>query len=1017
MKSYETRELTGYWRNEGLNSEYQQYRIKESFDQKPLTLRRATTEFLKHIEPVDKAGEWVTGAMLDALTLIRKSGYEKNKAPWETWYTEKGGNLKENHQKVIVRDWVSDALFPKDLLNKFGRIDKSYTEKWGEFFDNVADNAIKAPLRTFTSSFTTSFMDGLVATAGDQTAAFAFACARLTSLPVGSAMSALSFNVVNQMMGASGRLSADTKVLFSNYPNTALPEEKVRQIIEGSTAEYQYRMAQIGILSTWLGLSCGVALSKFVQEGHRGLPTSAVYSLVNALAIFGINKFLPKHLDEHTADFSSVQSKINSAVHRNQKWTDIDYRYGLSDDERVLQEARHRITYEKNFTSNAAGSITPAALSTMIHGIYGGGVAGPILILAKATETAVGINSTYVRFKSTLKQREEAIELLGQELDTLQGERGPLTDEHILPFLTEANGNYPKEFWNIPKFSLRMRSVGLPIVERIGGDLFNQVSFTENFEAPAGSFVLLSGPNGWGKSTFMRTLAGVHVGDLSKTDVRWGEYDLRSMSTEERKRRFVYLSGQSNRSLKSIVAKILVNYENALTKRKYDRSEIHKWLNSNDPFPELENEVISYFENNELLTGMDCSWFRQEKIPSGYQGAALLFASHMSIREPVVLMIDEIENGMTDQSHKLFVNYMQRAIRNFPGVVVVSANKAQGSWIRLPETYGVIDIKSNETHGVQFGLPHAEKIRDEIRFNELNTRLEHGAVLNIDEYREWLLSESGPRMKLIYKLNQIFASQPGEGQSILLALNSGLREWETGEHSTRFIKQLDSWIDSSSSLSEITKILQTTHLFFSIHSYIEAGQFISRRSMFNEEVKSLSYHTVDGLKLKVKSLMQAYGFVKNENELRFSTVRELTSEEKILWESLGRLVNYLEDFVSAFDRWKVETPSYIRMIQGSDICSFGKNLDINKFKKVISDPLFCAGLARATVVTREYIKDYISSLGSQCEVREFVVMLQSVSIMDLYSGVYTSLWNELIFDSDIKIATENRIRELSIDQN
>ncbi len=964
---------------------------------------RAIDRFVRRVftvaEKVDDAAQNITEASLKVLTMIRKTGVHVGLLPWEVWFEERGGDLRETDQKTIVRDWLSDALFKKGILKEYERVSPEFTAYWGNRFDTIAGDMIDAPVRTGLTSLLLSSMEGAATVSGPTTAAFIVA-----RIPVGQldkALSAMTFDIVNRMRGVSGYLASDIRRTLSPYDPDLVADVLVNQILVADANEYLYRSARVSAFSTWLGLSLGIGTAGFVKDGNASLLWSGLYSgIIGIPSLFLGRRLRVSLLDEYSQRFGEVAKKIDDAVQNKERLARVEYEVGLTEGDDTLQNNRQQIAMHKNYVASAVGDLFPSSLSaaTFLAGI-GDSAAGPALALSRAVQQFLFINDSYVQFRSSLAQRETAFDRLRGILESIKGARGPLTDTLLEPYKgLEVD-------WNQPEFSLQMQSIGLPHIDRRKKAPIDTVAILDAghpLTLNAGEIALLIGENGDGKSTLINTLSGVHVGRLEDTQIRWNGTDLRSMSAAERKRRFFCLTDEMNGDLRTLVGTVMLKYTHTLTHKSYSPDRIRTWVTGQVEDEELEEDILTYFSDNNLLEGINREWFKKGYKPSGYERSVLNYAVHLSIDEPVVVIIDEFENSLSLRNLRGLVSFVDERMKMFKGVMIVASNKQQADWLRLERTVGFIDMREGLLVSRNSEQGHMHDFVSEHILIDLNEKYARRELMSIAEFFEWISHPDGPRKNVLEALKTL-REQKGY-QSLKYYFDEVIDCWEQGDYGKYLQRNVEKWLDDELTEEAFLTMMNSLNLFY--NSHIEIGIRDVRRDTHDMSAcREWPYSLHKKLLEVIRQRNTEYAAKLEGKVLTPEGVINLYRHYRTVAFIMDIFTDTYQDYASHIRPPSLLPSEYIKQ-------SHERNDSIDK---LFSDPLFVFFAANTRywdIRTKEYLP-YLDRCETLSELMHCVQLLKSIYSVHERFGTRVSLWDSINLKGEIDAFVQDKKERLA----
>lgn len=965
-------------------------------------IERVVRTVFKIAEKTGDVADTVTATSLSALTLMRKSGFRGGLMPWEVWNEERGSDLKETHQRRLVRDWLSDSLFDKDVLHDFERVSPEFAEVWGNRFDTIADHMIDSPAKSAIGSVILSFMEGTATISAE--ASGGMAVGRIFAGQVSKAIESLSFNVNNEMRGIIQYLAADIRQVISPYDSKLEAETISNQIITAGISEFMYRLSMVSAVSSWFGSSAGITAVGLLRDGVSSLGRSAAYS-GGMLAAIG---YLGKHfrvglLQRYSADFAHVTNEISGAVQRRIRLADVEFTPGLSQSDELLQEQRHAVTKEKNYVAGAVADGLPSTLSSAAYLFHSGSdYAGLALTVGRSVKEILAINDTYVAFQASIAARTRAFRHLQESLAHVQGDRAPLTDALLGDYL------HPGVDWTDRSFLLGLQSVGIPhVLRREKNNLaVVQAVDEQTYYLERGSICLLIGENGDGKSTLIKTLTGEYAGNIRDTDITWSGYDVRAMSAVERRKRVFSLTNTIRGDFRQLVGTILLKYDSALTRKQYDPSRIRHWVVSNDEDTELESDVLAYFSNNELLKGMDRSWFKRGYTPSGYEGAVLNYAAHLSIREPVLMIIDEFDNGMTVGNLKAFQQCVDTLMEDFSGGLIVCSNKHIAGWLELRRTSGFIDMRDGSIIDRKLNVRITEKLVQKEKLAEYQSRFENRQPMSLVEFYDWMMIYEGPRELHIKQMKRHY-EELGYDSFEINFKECGIQEWENGPYGQYLLENMERWISEIATPQEMLVCMRILNLFYCTHIYLDNERNIIRRD--RNDLTKVGQNWSIPLRRQFNERLNY--FIEDSNS-RIGEIRRKQDDQPdayIFAHQFTSLTDISSNFLRFYaHNYSIKRREHIYLQILTRVSSVGGEL----FRNLFDDPIFIYAVGNFGIkhpMFQSSLITYIRSCASSTQFNGFLSILKSCQTTGYLFGERIDLWDSLLSEPWFVETVEERL--------
>ncbi len=1001
-------ELEEVFRREGRDyfSDRSIVRETEKDEKQVRKIERFVRTVFRVAEKTEDVAESVTASSLSALTLIRKSGFRGGLLPWEVWSEERGVDLREVHQRILVRDWLSDSLFSKEILNSFERVSPEFSVFWGNRFDEIADHMIDSPAKTALGSAFLAFMEGTATISGE--ASGSVAVGRIFVGQISKALDSLSNNVTNEMRGVIEYLASDIRQVVCPYDPKLSAETITSQIVTAGISEFSYRVATVSALSSWFGSSAGITLVGLLHDGVSSLGKSVAYS-GGMLASIG---YLGRHfrislLQKYSEEFARVTGEISSVVQRRTRLVDVEFTPGLGEYDEALQRQRHVVTKEKNYIASAVSDGLPSTLSSTAYLFHSGAdYAGLALMIGRSVKEILAVNDTYVAFKASIAARTRAFKQLNDSLAHVQGERAPLTDKALGKYV-----NYDID-WKLQPFLVGLKMIGIPHTPRREKQDLSFVGVLDSssvYYLCPGSISLLIGENGDGKSTLIKTLTGEYAGNIAGTDINWSGLDIRLMPVEERRKRVFSLTNTIHGDFRQLVGTILLKYDSALTTKKYDKTRIRNWITSDVEDVELEADVLSYFSRNDLLKGMNKSWFKKGYCPSGYEGAVLNYAAHLSIREPVLMIIDEFDNGMTVGNLKSFMQGINLLMDDFNGALVVCSNKQLAGWLELERTAGYIDMRDGLIIDRKFNTSTVEKLIQKEKLAEFQYKFEHRQPMSLEEFYTWMTLPGSPRDLHIAQMKKLYEELGYESFQVNFE-ECGIYDWENGEYGKYLVDNLERWISVITTRQEMLTCLRNLNLFYCTHFYMHHNSVRVRRDL--RESLKVGNNWSNSLRMQFNQRLNDFILEHNQSLSSVIEGRNNNPEEYIFTHQFSLALDKSSNFLDFYaHNYALQFVNHLFVNLFLQLTS-DSNVDGETFVGLFDDPIFIYSIGNFGKQNPTFIASlvrYIRSCSTHSELNCFFNKLKSYNTITSYLGEHVNIWEYLMVEPWFKDCVEERI--------
>lgn len=178
-----------------------------------------------------------------------------------------------------------------------------------------------------------------------------------------------------------------------------------------------------------------------------------------------------------------------------------------------------------------------------------------------------------------------------------------------------------------------------------------------NIEINSGEIVALIGPNGHGKSTFVKVLTHHYLTEIEKGKILIDDEDVSDLETDEISRMGLFLAPQYSEEIPGV---LMIDYLktmiNARRKTKISLPEFYKLIEENLKELKMNREFLHRFVNHGFSGG-------EKKKCEILQ---------MKLANPDFVMLDEVDSGLDVDSLKVVISQIKKWHNNDRTLLIIS---------------------------------------------------------------------------------------------------------------------------------------------------------------------------------------------------------------------------------------------------------------------------------------------------------------------------------------------------------